>query len=68
MHEWSNIDYYNVAKHSREPLVDSSSLITQGHSHCPDFAEVKVVAIVVVVWGYPPNPHTGRVLTSKDPH
>lgn len=50
------------------PLVDSSSLITQGYSHCSNFAEVEVVAIVVVVGGYPPNPHTGRVLTSKDPH
>lgn len=50
------------------PLVDSSSLITQCHRHCSDFAEIKVVAIVVVVRGYPSNPHTGRVLTSEDPH
>lgn len=50
------------------PLVDSSSLITQSYSYCSDFAEVEVVAIVVVVRGYPPNPDAGRVLTSKDPH
>lgn len=50
------------------PLMDSSSLVTQGYGDCTVFTEVEVVAIVMVVGGNPSNPHTGRVLTSKDPY
>lgn len=48
--------------------MNSSTFVSQSYSHCPVFAEVEVVAIVMVVGGYPSNPHTGRVLTCKDPH
>lgn len=48
--------------------MDSSSLVTQGYGDRSVFAEVEIVAKVMVVGGHPSNPHTGRVLTSEDPH
>lgn len=48
--------------------MDSSSLVTQRNGYCSVFTEVEVVAIVMIVGGNPSNPHTGRVLTSEDPH
>lgn len=48
--------------------MDASSLVTQGYGDRSVFTEVEVVAVVMVVGGYPPNPHTGGVLTSKDPY
>lgn len=48
--------------------MDTSTLITQSYSDRPVLAEVKVIAIVMVVRGYPSNPDRGRILTSKDPH
>lgn len=50
------------------PLMDSTSLVTQGHGDCSVFTEVEVVAIVMIVGGNPSNPHASRVLTSKDPY
>lgn len=50
------------------PLMDSTSLVTQGYGDCSVFTEAEVVAIVMVVGGNPSNPHASRVLTSKDPH
>lgn len=50
------------------PLMDPSPFIPQGYSDCSVFAEVEVVAIVMVVRSNPANPHTSRVLTGKDPH
>lgn len=50
------------------PLMDSTSLVSQGHGDCPVFTEVEVVAIVMIVGGNPSNPHASRVLTSKDPY
>lgn len=50
------------------PLMDSSTLVTQGYGHSSIFPEVVVVAIVMVVGGDPSNPHTGRVLARKYSH
>lgn len=48
--------------------MNSSAFITQGYCDCPVFAQVEVVAIVVVIRRNPSDPHTSRVLTSKDPY
>lgn len=48
--------------------MDSSPLVTKGHGYRSVFTEVEVVAIVMVVWSNPSDPHASRVLTSKDPH
>lgn len=48
--------------------MDSPPLVTKGHGDRSVFTEVEVVAIVMVVWSNPSDPHASRVLTSKDPH
>lgn len=48
--------------------MNSSAFITQGYCDCPVFAQVEVVAIVVVIRRNPSDPHASRVLTSKDPY
>lgn len=48
--------------------MNSSPLVTKGYGDRSVFTEVEVVAIVMVVWSNPSNPHASRVLTSKDPH
>lgn len=50
------------------PLMDASSLISQGNGDGPRLAEVKVLAIVMVVRGDPAHPHRRRVLSSKHSH
>lgn len=48
------------------PLMNSAALVTQGYCDCPVFAQVEVVAVVVVIRCNPSDPHASRVLTSKD--
>lgn len=47
--------------------MNSSAFVSQGDCDCSVFAQVEVVAIVVVVGRNPPDPHTCRVLASEDP-
>lgn len=62
------IQAFSCINAGASPLMDTSTLVTQGHSHSSIFAEVVVVAIVMVVGGDPSNPHTGRVLACEDSH
>lgn len=50
------------------PAVDVALFVPHGHRHCPDFAEVKVHVVLVVVGGDPAHPHTAGLLASEDPH
>lgn len=57
-----------AARHSSLPLVDAASLVSQGNGDGPRLAEVKVLAVVVVVRRDPAHPHGRRVLSSKHSH
>lgn len=48
--------------------MNSATFVPQGYCDCPVFAQVEVVATVVVIRRNPPDPHASRVLTSKDPY
>ena len=48
--------------------MNSAAFVTQGYCDCAVFAQVEVVAIVVVIRCNPSDPHASRVLTSKDPY
>lgn len=48
--------------------MDASSLVSQGNGDGPCLAEVKVLAVVMVVRRDPAHPHTCRVLSSKHSH
>lgn len=50
------------------PLMNTATLIPQSHSNCTHFTQVKILAVVVVVWCYPAYPYWGRVLTCKHSH
>lgn len=50
------------------PLINSPTFITQGYCDCTVFAQVEVIAIVVVIRRNPSDPHASRVLASKDPY
>ena len=43
-------------------------LVSHGHCHCPDLAEVEVHVVLVVVRGDPAHPHAAGLLAGKDPH
>lgn len=47
--------------------MNSSAFVAQGDCDCSVFAQVEVVAVVVVVRRNPPDPHPSRVLASEDP-
>jgi hypothetical protein len=48
--------------------MDIALFISHGHCYCPDFAEVKVHVMLMVVRGDPAHPHAAGLLTSEDPH
>lgn len=48
--------------------MNTTTLVPKSYSHCADFAQVKVLAVVVIVWCYPAYPYRGRVLTCKHSH
>ena len=50
------------------PAVDVALLISHGHCHSPDLAEVEVHVVLVVVRGDPAHPHAAGLLAGKDPH
>ena len=50
------------------PAVDVALLISHGHCHSPDLAEVEVHVMLVVVRGDPAHPHAAGLLAGKDPH
>lgn len=48
--------------------MDAASLVSQGNGDGPRLAEVKVLAVVVVVRRDPAHPHGRRVLSGKHSH
>ena len=50
------------------PAVDVALLVSHGHCHSPDLAEVEVHVVLVVVRGDPAHPHAAGLLAGKDPH
>lgn len=55
-------------RNSSLPLVDTASLISQRDGDGPRLAEVKVLAVVMVVGRDPAHPHRRRVLSGEHPH
>lgn len=54
--------------HSGLPLMDAAPLVSQGNGDGPRLAEVKVLAVVMVVGRDPAHPHGRGVLSSKHSH
>lgn len=45
--------------------MHATPLVSEGHRHGAVLAEVKVVAVVMIVGGDPTDPHAGRILTRE---
>lgn len=50
------------------PVVDVAFVISNGDSNVPHFVHVKMEVVLVVVGGYPADPHTTRLLARKHSH